>query len=112
MTAAGAEEVFGGKRSGLDETRPELEKALEFAHEGDVFVVTKVDRLARSAARLYQIVKDARRRVWVLRCWMMPRWTRPRGQASWCGGQQIGSFVPDCFVNCTPTRGRSDLIYF
>ncbi|BCG73404.1 hypothetical protein MesoLj113a_45620 [Mesorhizobium sp. 113-1-2] len=49
--------------SGYDldtETRPELEKALEFAHEGDVFVVTKVDRLARSAARLYQIVKDAR----------------------------------------------------
>ncbi|WP_322419298.1 recombinase family protein [Mesorhizobium huakuii] len=60
MTAAGAEEVFGEKRSGLDETRPELEKALELAHEGDVFVVTKVDRLARSAARLHQIVKDAR----------------------------------------------------
>lgn len=58
LTAAGAEKVFSEKRSGLDETRPELEKALEFAREGDVFVVTKVDRLARSAAHLHQIVRD------------------------------------------------------
>jgi len=57
LATLGAEKVFSEKRSGLDETRPELEKALEFAREGDVFVVTKVDRLARSAAHLHQIVK-------------------------------------------------------
>ncbi|CAH2405620.1 recombinase family protein [Mesorhizobium escarrei] len=58
LKAAEAEKVFSEKRSGLDEARPELAKALEFAREGDVFTVSKVDRLARSAAHLHQIVKD------------------------------------------------------
>ena len=36
--------------------RPELEAALGFVREGDVFVVTKLDRLARSVANLMEIV--------------------------------------------------------
>jgi DNA invertase Pin-like site-specific DNA recombinase len=37
--------------------RPELEAAIEFAREGDTFVATKLDRLARSLVDLLSIVK-------------------------------------------------------
>lgn len=37
--------------------RAQLEAALEFVREGDEFVVTKVDRLARSSAHLNDIVQ-------------------------------------------------------
>ncbi len=36
--------------------RPELEAALGFVRQGDLFVVTKLDRLARSVANLLAIV--------------------------------------------------------
>ncbi|MCS3739328.1 recombinase family protein [Rhizobium sp. BK661] len=57
LTASGAEKIYQEKQSGLDKDRPELAKALEFAREGDVLVITKLDRLARSAAHLHQIVE-------------------------------------------------------
>ena len=57
LQSEGAEKVFQEKQSGLDRDRPELAKALEFAREGDVLVITKLDRLARSAAHLHQIVE-------------------------------------------------------
>jgi len=37
--------------------RTELKKALEFVREGDVFIVTKLDRLARSVVDLSNIVQ-------------------------------------------------------
>ncbi|RVG94504.1 recombinase family protein [Sinorhizobium meliloti] len=57
LQAAGAEKVFHEKQSGLDRERPELARALEFAREGDVLIITKLDRLARSAAHLHEIVE-------------------------------------------------------
>ncbi|MDW9354623.1 helix-turn-helix domain-containing protein [Sinorhizobium meliloti] len=57
LQAAGAEKVFQEKQSGLDRERPELARALEFAREGDVLIITKLDRLARSAAHLHEIVE-------------------------------------------------------
>ncbi|MEI9410864.1 recombinase family protein [Mesorhizobium salmacidum] len=57
LKAAGAEKVYSEKRSGLDEERKALADALGFVREGDVLAVTKVDRLARSAAHLHQIVQ-------------------------------------------------------
>lgn len=56
LKAVGCEKVFSEKLSGLDRDRPELQKALEFVREGDVLVITKLDRLARSASHLHQIV--------------------------------------------------------
>jgi len=56
LKAAGAEKVFAEKRSGLDGTRPELSRCLEYVREGDTLLVTKLDRLARSTADLYRIV--------------------------------------------------------
>ncbi|RIX99512.1 recombinase family protein [Aureimonas flava] len=56
LKAAGATKVFEEKRSGLDKDRPELARCLDYVREGDILLVTKLDRLARSTADLYAIV--------------------------------------------------------
>lgn len=60
MLAVGvqADHVFEEKRSGVDSNRPALKEALRFARKGDTFVITKIDRLARSATDLLTIVKE------------------------------------------------------
>lgn len=57
LLAVGCEHVFEEKRSGTTtEGREELAKALTWVREGDVLVVTRLDRLARSMTDLQQIV--------------------------------------------------------
>lgn len=56
LKAAGAERVFAEQISATAARRPELERAIEFAREGDVLAVTKPDRLARSVVDLLAIV--------------------------------------------------------
>ena len=56
LRAAGAEEIFQEKRSGTTtEGREQLEAALRFLRKGDVFLVTRLDRLARSMTDLRKI---------------------------------------------------------
>ena len=55
LKAAGCEKVFCEQVSAVVPQREELESALEYAREGDVLVVTKLDRLARSVPHLYEI---------------------------------------------------------
>jgi DNA invertase Pin-like site-specific DNA recombinase len=55
LTAAGVEKLFKEQLSSVDAERPQLEAALEFIREGDVLVVTKIDRLARSVGNLVDI---------------------------------------------------------
>ena len=62
LRTAGAEKVFSEKQSGLDKKRPELARCLEYVRDGDVLVVTKLDRLARSAGHLHQIVETLDRK--------------------------------------------------
>ncbi len=50
--------IFEEKRSGVDSNRPALKDALRFARKGDTFVITKIDRLARSATDLLSIVRQ------------------------------------------------------
>jgi DNA invertase Pin-like site-specific DNA recombinase len=57
LTAAGAEKVFSEKQSGLDKERKALGDCLGFVRENDVLIVTKLDRLARSAAHLHEIIE-------------------------------------------------------
>lgn len=59
LDKAGCTKVFKEQTSGADGDRPELEKALEYLRDGDddVFVVTKIDRLARNTKHLLQIVE-------------------------------------------------------
>lgn len=58
LTAAGCEKIFSEQVSSVDVARREqLALALDFIREGDVLVVTKLDRLARSVAHLLQVVE-------------------------------------------------------
>ena len=57
LSAAGCERIFSETASGAKEDRLELAKALEFARQGDVIVVWKLDRLARSMKQLIVTVK-------------------------------------------------------
>ncbi|MCL7997704.1 recombinase family protein [Brucella sp. 21LCYQ03] len=52
------EKIFSEKVSSINANRPELAHAIEFVREGDVLVVTRLDRLARSIADLTKIVGD------------------------------------------------------
>lgn len=56
LQAAGCEKIFHEKQSGKSaDDRVQLQAALEFARDGDVFVITKLDRLARSMNDLTSI---------------------------------------------------------
>ena len=57
LKSAGAEKVFSDKVSGSLRHRPELDKLLDQLRDGDVVVVTKYDRLARSLKDLLEIVE-------------------------------------------------------
>ena len=50
LKAAGAERLFMEQVSSVG-IRPELEAAPDFVREGDVFTVTKMDRLFRQSGR-------------------------------------------------------------
>ena len=56
LHAAGCSQVFAEKISGAVTNRPELTKALAELQDGDVFVVTRLDRLARSTRDLLNIL--------------------------------------------------------
>lgn len=58
LTKEGCEKIFHEKVSGKEAAnRSELQHALDYVREGDVLVVTKLDRLARSMIDLGQIAK-------------------------------------------------------
>ena len=59
LQAAGCERVFQEQVSSVAQ-RVQLDAALAFVRDGDTFMVTKVDRLARSMVHLMQIVEDLR----------------------------------------------------
>jgi DNA invertase Pin-like site-specific DNA recombinase len=57
LKADGCEKVFAEKRSGTTtDGREQLEAALEWVREGDVLLVTRLDRLARSIVDLRKII--------------------------------------------------------
>ena len=57
LTQAGCEKHYEEQVSSVDAKREQLEIALDFIREGDVLVVTKLDRLARSVADTVDIQK-------------------------------------------------------
>lgn len=62
LQTAGCERVFQEKRSGVDRERPELAKAIEFARQGDVLVISRIDRLARSLHDMLDILRELERK--------------------------------------------------
>lgn len=61
LKAAGCEVIRSEKRSGTTTTgRAELQTVLDFLRPGDVLMVTRIDRLARSIGDLQDIVRAAK----------------------------------------------------
>lgn len=57
LAAHGVEKIFREQISGKSASnRPQLKAALDFCREGDTFLVTRLDRFARSAQDLHNIV--------------------------------------------------------
>ena len=54
----GCEEIFQEKRSGRTAARPELNECLRYVRRGDVLVITRLDRLARSTLDLHRILEE------------------------------------------------------
>lgn len=59
LKAAGCEKIYKEKKSGKSASdRPELTSAIDYVREGDVFIITKLDRLARSMGDLWKIIQQ------------------------------------------------------
>ena len=56
LSAAGAERIFADTITGTARSRPELDRMMKELRDGDVVVVAKYDRLARSLKDLLEIV--------------------------------------------------------
>src|SRR5215204_4612956 len=57
LKQAGCKKLFSERVSSVAE-RQQLEAALNFVREGDTFVITRLDRLARSTQDALRIVED------------------------------------------------------
>jgi DNA invertase Pin-like site-specific DNA recombinase len=62
LHAAGCAKVYAEKISGARSDRPELAKALKRLNTGDLLIVTRLDRLARSTRDLLNILDDIAKR--------------------------------------------------
>ncbi|MET3210815.1 UNVERIFIED_CONTAM: DNA invertase Pin-like site-specific DNA recombinase [Paenibacillus sp. PvR008] len=60
LIADGCERIYTEKASGAKDDRAELKKALDSLRPGDVFVVYKLDRLARSTLKLIATLEDVK----------------------------------------------------
>jgi DNA invertase Pin-like site-specific DNA recombinase len=56
LKAAGATKIFQEKISGKHRDRPQFERALKALGAGDVLIVTRLDRLARSSRDLLNVI--------------------------------------------------------
>ncbi|MBV2150173.1 recombinase family protein [Sphingobium sp. AS12] len=68
LAAAGCEKVFSEKRSGTSTDRQALQACLEFVRDGDVLLVTRLDRFARSMADLHSMLSTLSERGVGFRC--------------------------------------------
>lgn len=63
LTAYGCDKIFTDHGvSGKHASRPELDKALAYLREGDVFVITRLSRAMRSLKQLIGLAEDLRER--------------------------------------------------
>jgi DNA invertase Pin-like site-specific DNA recombinase len=58
LNTAGCRKIFKEKISGKDRDRSELNRMLKVLREGDVLIVTRLDRLARSTRDLLNLIKQ------------------------------------------------------
>ena len=54
---AGAEKIYADSFTGTKTHRPEMNKLLEVIRAGDTLVITKIDRIARTATEGFELVQ-------------------------------------------------------
>lgn len=57
LKAAGAQKIYSDAFTGTKSHRPELDKLLEVIRSGDTLIVTKLDRIARSASQGTELIE-------------------------------------------------------
>ncbi len=62
LQSYGCNKLFSEKMSGATSNRSQMKAAIDFVREGDKFVVTRLDRLARSVGDLANIAKTLERK--------------------------------------------------
>ena len=62
LTGYGCDKIFTDKTTGKLAERPELDKALAYPREGDVFVITRLSRAMRSLKHLLTLADQLRER--------------------------------------------------
>ena len=73
LADAGCNKIFAERVSGTStKERTQLAQALEYVREGDTFVVTRIDRLARSLKDLTHIIDQLDRKGVSFRCLDQP----------------------------------------
>lgn len=69
LAEAGCDKVFAETQSGLTASnRHKLQDALDYVRDGDTFVVTRLDRLARSVSDLFGIIERLQQKGVAFRC--------------------------------------------
>ncbi|WP_303697600.1 recombinase family protein [Brevundimonas naejangsanensis] len=63
----GCSRIFSEQVSSIDADRPQLKAALDYLRDGDTFIVTRPDRLARNTGELLNIVEGLDQRGVVVR---------------------------------------------
>ncbi len=58
LLKAGCAEIYSESLSGKDNHRPQLKAGLERVREGDIIIVYKIDRIARSLKGLIDIIEE------------------------------------------------------
>lgn len=73
LTDAGCELVFAEKKSGTGTLeRAELARCLQYVRNGDVLMVTRIDRMARSMRDFFKTLGDLSDREVAFRCLLQP----------------------------------------
>lgn len=67
LESIGCSRIFSEQVSSIDADRPQLKAALDYLRDGDTFIVTKPDRLARNTSELLNIVEGLDQRGVVVR---------------------------------------------
>lgn len=63
LEAFGCQKIFAGKHSGrAEKNQSQLDELLDYVREGDVVVVTKLDRLGRSLSQCLNVLEIFRKR--------------------------------------------------
>lgn len=58
----GCKQIFTDKISGVKSQKPNFDKLLEYAREGDTIIVWKLDRLGRSTVQLIELMEELKKK--------------------------------------------------